>query len=491
MNRLFILLALACLAAAPAGAPAAAREPALPSTPAGRLAAGWLAVFNSGDVEAMRAFTARVVTPEDLVRRPMEQRLATYRRMKDDLGTLTIAGILDDDPARLTALATTSAGERVAITFETRAGAPAFLAGIRIEEAGDGEDALTPPEAAGPPLGEDALRDSVDAFLARPGDGGPFSGVVHAVRGDRVLYSRAFGLADRAAGTPNTLETRFNLGSINKLFTTVAIAQLAAAGKLGLDDRLSRHLPDYPRAVADRITIRHLVEHRSGLGDFFGPGYDADPARLLSLADFVPLFRDAPLRFEPGTDRAYSNAGFILLGLVIEKVSGLAYDDYMARHVFAPAGMTATGPSTRTPAVPGMATGYTRRAGRGHGGTADAPERPNTESLPGRSTSAGGGYSTAGDLVKFAHALREGRLVPAAFIPWTLGGDPPVADGPPPRSAGDVGVAGGAPGLNATLHLSMDQDLVLVVLANQDPPAAERRARALAGLLRRARRPAS
>lgn len=471
---LFVVLAAPPLAAGPV----AGADIALPRTPAGRLAAAWLAAFNPGDPGGMQAFNEKHITPGDLRERPMEQRLAAFRRMHGDIGALSVLEILDDDPVRLTFLAASAGGERVMVTVEANPAASEFLAGIGIEGAPEGEDLPPPPGPVGPPLGEAALRDSIDALLSAPGEGTAFSGVAHLVKGDRVVYRRAFGLAERRFGVANDLDTKFNIGSISKLFTTVAIGQLVAAGKLELDDRLSRHLPDYPREVADRITIQQLVEHRSGLGDIFGEEYDArDRSSLRALADFLPLFKDKPLRFEPGTDQYYSNAGFVVLGLVIERLTGQSYEDHMEKAVFAPAGMTDTGSSSIDGVIPRLATGYlTRRPG---------PERSNAASLPGLSSSAGGGYSTTADLVRFAQAFLSGRLMPVPYVAWALGGPPPKAGASTLLQPGELGIAGGAPGLNAELHLWPGSDLTLVVLANQDPPAAERAARRIAGLVRR------
>ncbi|HXH41971.1 MAG TPA: serine hydrolase domain-containing protein, partial [Thermoanaerobaculia bacterium] len=142
-----------------------------------------------------------------------------------------------------------------------------------------------------------------------------FSGVVLLAKDGTPLLARAWGMADPAKGIANRPDTKFNLGSINKFFTHVAIGQLAAAGKLSLNDTIRKHLPDYPSPVADKITIQQLLEHRSGLGDFFGQKFMTTRASLRTLSDYVPLFVDKPLEFEPGTSQRYSNAGFVVLGL--------------------------------------------------------------------------------------------------------------------------------------------------------------------------------
>ena len=291
-----------------------------------------------------------------------------------------------------------------------------------------------------------SLQQIVDRAVAD----GKFSGVVMLAKDGQPEFVHAYG-----AG--NKVDTKFNLGSINKVFTQVAIAQLAEAGKLSLDDTVRKHLPDYPSPVADKITIRQLVEFRSGLGDFFGPEFlAAPPSKLRTLRDYLPLFVDKPLLFEPGTQQRYSNAGYIVLGLIIERVSGQTYYDYVREHIFKPAGMRDTDSYAIDENVPNRATPITKRG---------------ELQMPGRGSSAGGGYSTAGDLLRFANALSANKLVSPKWTDWVFKGGPQH----------NLGVAGGAPGINATLLI--EPPYTLIVLANVDPPAAEEIARAARPLL--------
>ena len=291
----------------------------------------------------------------------------------------------------------------------------------------------------------DAVRDDLDARVKAD----EFSGVVLVARGSRVLLHEAYGLADRDKKVPNRKDTKFNLGSINKVFTQVAIHQLQAAGKLSLEDRIGAFLPEYPNAQAARqVTIRQLLEMTSGIGDFFGPRYDATPKdRIRRLADYLPLFADQPLAFPPGTSNRYSNGGYIVLGAIIEKVTGTDYYSWVREHVFAPCGMTTTDWYARDAGTPNLAIGYTTRGREG------GQRVPNTDTLPGRGSSAGGGYSTAEDLLRFVDALRRGTLV----LPDRRGG---------------LGIAGGAPGINAVIEWDARRDFVVIALANLDPPAA-------------------
>lgn len=291
---------------------------------------------------------------------------------------------------------------------------------------------------------------SVDS-LAQNGE---FSGVVLVARNGVPQFERAYGMADREALRANDLETAFNLGSINKFFTAISIRQLAAAGKLTLDSSLARAWPDYPNPdVARRVTIRQILDHRSGIqGDIFAAPPGKTRHDLLTLTDYFQLVKDQPLAFEPGSRRQYSNAGYIVLGLLVERLSGDSYYSYVRKHIFEPAGMTRTASWRFDSLPPNTAIGYTS-------------EGRNTERLPGRGSSAGGGYSTAHDLLRLLNALRAHK----------------IDDAP---QAGMIGVAGGAPGINAVLEGDLAGGYDVIVLGNLSPPAAERVSRLIREALR-------
>ncbi len=288
-----------------------------------------------------------------------------------------------------------------------------------------------------------SLGTTVDSLAAAQ----QFSGVVLIARGGSPVVEKAYG-------TGNNIETAFNLGSINKLFTQIAIRQLAAQGKINLDSTLGRYWPDYPNVGARRATIRQILDHRSGIGgDIFAAPAGKTRHDVRSLADYFGLFARDSLEFAPGARQEYSNAGYIVLGLLIERLSGQSYYDYVRTHIYEPAGMTRTAPYPIDSLPPNTAIGYTKDGSR------------NTDLLPGRGSSAGGGYSTAHDLLRFLNAVRAGK----------------IANAP---GAGMIGIAGGAPGLNAVMEGELAGGYDVIVLANSDPPAAERMSRALRERLR-------
>ena len=283
-----------------------------------------------------------------------------------------------------------------------------------------------------------------------------FSGVVVLAKNGSPVFQRVAGFADREAKRVSTLETAFNIGSINKQFTAIAIRQLEAAGKLHIDSTLAKYWPDYPNAdVARRVTIRQLLQHRSGIGgNIFAAPSGKTRHDIRHNNDYLQLFVARPLDFEPGSRQAYSNAGYIVLGMLVERLAQQDYYRYVREHIYEPAGMNRTGSFPVDSLPPNTAIGY---AGE------DGQVSRNTATLPGRGSSAGGGYSTALDLARVVQALRE-RKIPA---------------GPPPG----LGIAGGAPGLNATVEGDLPGGYDLIVLANLSPPAAERIGRIVRGWL--------
>ena len=320
-----------------------------------------------------------------------------------------------------------------------------------------------------------------------------FSGAILIARNDRVLLDKAYGMADQKNGIPNRTDTKFNVGSLNKMFTSVAIAQLAQAGKLSYDDTLAKILPDYPNQTAARkITIMELLNHTAGLGDFFKPEFFERPDDFVSLTNYLPLFASEPLLFEPGTKWAYSNAGYIVLGLVIEKVSGENYFDYVRNHVFQPAGMTNTDSFERDSVVPNRALGYASDDGDPD---RKMPRQANTTSLPVKGSSAGGGYSTTSDLLRFSQALLNHRLLDEATTTMIMTGQ--VDDRHMDSKYGCgfidmtrsgqhiVGHNGGGPGISGAMYMLKDSGYVVIVLGNYSPPSADELAKEIGEFLAR------
>ncbi len=318
----------------------------------------------------------------------------------------------------------------------------------------------------------------VEALLRKSAAADRFSGAVLVAKDGGVLFSRAYGLADRERKIPNTLLTRFRIGSMNKMFTAVAVLQLVEAGKVEVTAPLGKYLTDYPsQEVATKVTIHQLLTHTGGTGDIFGPDFEAHRTELRTLADYVELYGKRRLEFEPGSRWSYSNYGFILLGAVIEKVTGQSYHDYVREHIYESAGMTRSGSVPEGRWVPGRSIGYMKPPGT-------TEWIPNNDTLPYRGTSAGGGYSTVQDLARFARALLSHELLGADSTKLLITGK--VESWPGAKYAygfddsrdadgnGWVGHGGGAPGMNGDLRIYPKSGYVVAVLANMDPPAAQR-----------------
>ncbi len=192
---------------------------------------------------------------------------------------------------------------------------------------------------------------------------------------------------------------------MNKMFTATAVLQLVQAGKINLNDPLSRYLTDYPdKDVAAKPTIHHLLTHTGGTGDFFGPEFDKHRLKLHTLQDYVKLYGERGLAFEPGSRWEYSNYGFVWHGC---RESVARTTSLCSEHIFKPAGMNSTDSLPEDQAVPGRAVGYTKSS------DATREWRPNVDTLPYRGTSAGGGYSTVEDLLAFADGLVNHKLLDA------------------------------------------------------------------------------
>ena len=286
--------------------------------------------------------------------------------------------------------------------------------------------------------------EQLNAFVQKQATDDKFSGVVLVAKSGKPVLSVAYGLANRKTHTPIKMDTKFDLGSMPKMFTAIAIAQLAEAGKLHYDDPIIKYLPDYPdKAVAEKVTIHQLLTHTAGFGNYFRPGFLE--RKLSTVKEYLALVEEDPLVGEPGAQFQYSNSGYVVLGAIVESVSGQDFYDYIHDHIFRPAGMQNTAYYTRDEHIENVATGYT--AGQGlmilrpgekppsrntpQPGMvvrqpADGPSEQKNNSSPSfkdtndmrpyRGSPAGGAYSTAPDLLKFVEALENNKLVNARSL---------------------------------------------------------------------------
>jgi CubicO group peptidase (beta-lactamase class C family) len=317
------------------------------------------------------------------------------------------------------------------------------------------------------------VRAAIDAYVAQVAHEDRFSGAIVVAKDFVPFATKALGYSDRARGLPNATITPFNIASIAKLFTAVAIGQLVDEGKVAFEDPLTKYLPTYPRPVGDQITIAMLLEHTAGTGDYLtDPGYERVRESFESLSDLLAAVDTRPAAGTvPGKTFRYSNTGYLLLGAVIEKASGRDYYDYVADEIFLRAGIAAgflrnTEEDRR---LRGYALGY-----RPDGTT-------NWSLLPARGTPAGGAYATAPDLLAFHRALATGALVKPETLKRLVLQPPPAGQ----ASAGlTSGVFAGADiGASAVFGM-MANGYTVIVLSNESnaaQPAADEILRAISG----------
>jgi len=437
----------------------AAAQPVIPDTPMGKVLSDYLDAFNSGDAGRIEAFN----NAYHFDMKPADQ-LGFYRQS----GGFAFKKVENSDATSINALVQEKDSDAI-LRLSMRQAATPEAPKLSIQLG----DIPRPAEYAIPRLAQaDAIK-ALDARAAQLAAQDKLSGAMLIARKGKIIYSHTWGLADRASKTPVTLNTKFRLGSDNKMFTAVAVLQLVAAGKISLDGKVGDYLPDYPnKEAAEKVTVRMLLSHSGGTGDFFGPEFEKNRLKLKHNEDYVALFGNKAPVFEPGTKERYSNFGFVILGSIVQHVSGEDYYDYVRRHIFETAGMTDSGSLPENEAVRGRATGYMWK---------DGAWTPNTDTLPWRGMAAGGGYASARDLLKFAQTLESGKLLPIALKDqathfqtkgkWYGFGFAINGESGPEHWYGH---GGGAPGMNADLRVFPGSGTVIVTLANVDPTVANR-----------------
>jgi CubicO group peptidase (beta-lactamase class C family) len=361
------------------------------------------------------------------------------------------------------------------------------ITGLQIQQARPPKD--VPPL---PPLTPDQAKAELDAFLDRLAEAEAFSGTALRARDGRVVFEAARGIAERNHGAPMRLDARLNLGSMDKMFTAVVVGQLVDEGKLSFQDPVAKFLggKGWTKADLSKVRLEHLLSHTSGLGSYFNETYERTARQLLRrVDDYKPLVAEETLAFEPGTKWQYSNTAFLLAGAVIEAVTGRDYFDVVRERVYAKAGMPNSDSYDVDLVVPNLATGYSRER------TASGTRwRSNTFEHVIRGGPAGGGYSTARDLLAFAEAMRKGRLVSPTTAERLWSAKPELHS--PDYGYGfgvgkdllgrSAGHSGGFPGIASVLDIYLDTGFTVVVLSNVDggmQPVAQK-LREVAGHLR-------
>ena len=418
------------------------------NTLAGKVFDEFLNAYNSGDVNLMRRF---FLDHDPNVEQGKRERSAQLRaswlvNVYRDYGKLNLRSIERSTEYEMTALCQAEITEGWSrVPFKLAAESPHALVTVGFMNARRPADAFP----RGRKLSASEIVRRLNLYMGKVVSADKFAGVVLVAKNGRAIFKKAYGLSDKLARTPNRVETKFNLASMNKMFTSLAIAQLAEQGKLSYSDPIRKFLPDFPNnSAAEKITIHHLLTHTSGLADYFDKeeyqaAKKAAGGKLKSYKDVLPFFAGDPLLFEPGEKWDYSNAGFNVLGVILEKVSGQSYYDYVKEHILKPSGMNNTIPEEGSP--------------------------------------AGGALSTVEDLLKFERAFRKNKLLGKRYTEIILTPRVNTAWGTKyaygfgsDKINGKriVGHGGDSVGISTEFDIYLDQGYTVIVLSNYDSPAA-------------------
>ena len=467
----FFLFTLATMADAQQSGELSYRdESALPDGVVGERIQAVISAMNANAPAAVEAFLKDHCTAafRDIV--PLEEHVGIFRSFYRQTGGIQFHSIRLYTPPR---------PETVVIVkdnnFGSWRGISLYLEGQEQRIAGINlSPARTPTNVEPEVLTTAQFVPELEKLLQRLCDGDVFSGTVLVAKGDEVLFTKACGEASKRFHVANNLETKFNLGSMNKMFTATAVMQLVEQGKVKLDDPISQYVDEswLPKSITDKVTVHHLLTHTSGLGSYFNETYEKSSRELFrKVDDYKPLVQGDTLAFEPGARFRYSNTGMLLLGVVIEKATGQDYFDYIREHIYQPAGMTHTDCYEMDYPVENLAIGYIPDP--------DSPYKwqNNLYKHVIKGGPAGGGFSTVGDLHRFARALQTGQLLNKSSLEklWTdyaganYGYGFSVEQGPEGKV---VGHGGGFPGLNSNLDIFLDKGFIVAVMSNYDNGAS-------------------
>jgi CubicO group peptidase (beta-lactamase class C family) len=442
-----------------------AQQPASASNPAGEhLLRDLVRVMNANDRVSLRRFVDEHFVNQGEGAVPPEQRMERLSRLRTNFGELAFPGGETSKPTEVSSLVQAGRTEAWIRMTVFLAGSPARIARVSLAPAVD-------PNAPTRRLSNAEIVEQLRGYVERMAKRDAFSGTVLLAKRGTPLYQGAFGEANKDFAVPNTIDTKFNLGSMNKMFTAVSVMQLVEAGKLSLDDTLGKFLPAgaMKPEVLSKVRVKHLLSHTSGLGSYFTDEWDRQSRALYrSVDDWMGLVKNDSLQFEPGTRWSYSNTGMLVLGKVIEKASGQDYFDYVREHVARPAGMTNTDAYELDRVNKNLAVGYERE-----GEDANGPiYRNNIFMHVIRGGPAGGGYSTVADLTRFAEALKTGKLVKPENVRLLTTPKPELAS--PEYGYGFgieaggriVGHSGGFNGINSQLDIYVGDDYTVAVMSN-------------------------
>lgn len=443
----------------------------MPEGKIGERIKSFIDTINSGETEHIKHFIQ-----EECMGRfknmPLEEHLNAFTSFLQETGGIEFHSIRIYDPPR--------AGETIVILKDKNFEAwRAFTLRFSQDEnhliTGMAfSDARTPSNVKEEPLTENDFLLEIQKMMNRLSENEVFSGTLLIAKGKDVLFSFAAGEASKRYHVPINIDTKFNLGSMNKMFTSLTIMNLIEKGQLALEDTLDKFVDEtwLPKETTSKITIHNLLTHTSGLGSYFNAVYMRSSRELFrKLDDYKPLIKVEKLAFDPGTRYQYSNTGMFLLGVVLENVTGEDYFDVIRKVIYEPAGMKNSDCYEMDYPVENLAIGYSPDKGSEWGW------QNNYYKHVIKGGPAGGGFSTVGDLHRFALALLSGKLVSEASLKkmWTdhynagYGYGFGIQEGPNGKV---VGHSGGFSGINSNLDIFLDKGYIIAVMSNIDNGAS-------------------
>ncbi|HJQ68967.1 MAG TPA: serine hydrolase domain-containing protein [Blastocatellia bacterium] len=460
IKNLVLVLSLSLI-----GASAAAGQAAKSDNPAELRAKEFARLIDSGNRAELAKYAKENFAP-NFLNIPMERHLNFLSGLHDSTRGVEFHGVQESKPNEATVLLKAKlTGQWMALFIRTEPEAPHRISGIGLRQP-------KPPADAQPVkrLTTEQIAQELKTFVAKLVEADVFSGTVLLAKDGVPIFKGAYGMANKDFNAPNRIDTKFNLGSMNKMFTAVAIAQLVERGKLSFDDPLSKFLPDFPdKASAEKIKIKHLLTHTAGLGGYFSKQWSESSRALYRTVDDMikRAAADEKLLFEPGTKWQYSNTGMLVLGKVIEVVSGQSYYDYVRENITKPAGMINTDCYELDKVNPNLAVGYDKQFTDG-----GVSFMNNVFAHVLRGGPQGGGYSTVEDLLKFDIALRSNKLVGAEYVKLLLSPKPEL-NSPDygygfqyDAEAKKAGHGGGFLGISSNLDMFLGTGWTAIVMSN-------------------------
>ncbi|MDK1285769.1 serine hydrolase domain-containing protein [Pseudoalteromonas umbrosa] len=430
------------------------------------MSSSFLQLFNKGDRHDVKGYLLKNMSHSRIQTYGIEAHVGAFLNLQNTHGKLTLLDVLSEE----------NNNERLLVQSENNQLTFTLIINREAQKPyGMNYFILRDSPARGDVkvrLSHKKIANELSIFMERLRKKDAFSGVVLVAKKEEIIFNQAVGFANKEWRVKNTLDTRFALGSINKMFTALAALKLVEQGKIKLDDKLVDYVDRswLPEGEVDQITVRHLMTHTSGLGNFFNDEFnDSNKELYRDLESYKPLIAGAPLNFSPGSRNRYSNSGMLMLGLVIEKASGLSYYDFVQKYIYDRANMADSGSFELDSTTPKLATGYLKRM---H--SDNWVKSTYTRAVKG--SPAGGGFSTIQDLHRFALALTNYKLLNKELTEqaysektaynsakwygygFSVGGQPDNRI---------VGHGGAYLGVDARLDIHLDTGYVVVILANQ------------------------